>query len=570
MRKRNTLEKWVVRALLMILLPLLIVLQIYNFYSIRQYTQEVAKANRYVLDLYRTKLEDSLTFTENYASQLIGNNFHYQLLQNETSVLSAHISAWELVRQFDETLPTQKHVAMLCVRSDANHIYRYSYQSALNSKISNNLEQKSEIYTFMTNLTEDKCDYLNWTPVAFGNAYFLVRLFYSNDGAYLGIVVDINELYQAEGKGESDSALLLYTGDGQPLNDMDYVDDRGIELRPDRETPYYYTGGSSQYMVVSQPVASTGLYMGLVTRRSTLTGINSIILLLSVAALLCVLVLPTGLIWFRRGLVAPMNNVVEVIKSIRLGNLEAKVDTDCDLEEFQVLGESFNAMMDEIHTLKLEGYEKELAKQKSEIQYLQMQIRPHFYLNCLKSLYVLSMQRSHEKAQTMILAISNHIRYTFRDNAGDIALEEELEHIKNYVQLQSNGRALTIHLLVDVDEAMKGFRLPILSLATLVENCVKHGPINKALNITVSAKLLLGEDIIYADLLVKDTGPGFTQEALDLLMEPDRLMSSDGNSIGLANVCRRVKLLYGDQATLSFYNDGGACAEIVVPYEYPQ
>jgi len=265
-----------------------------------------------------------------------------------------------------------------------------------------------------------------------------------------------------------------------------------------------------------------------------------------------------------------MNNVVEVIKSIRLGNLEAKVDTDCDLEEFQVLGESFNAMMDEIHTLKLEGYEKELAKQKSEIQYLQMQIRPHFYLNCLKSLYVLSMQRSHEKAQTMILAISNHIRYTFRDNAGDIALEEELEHIKNYVQLQSNGRALTIHLLVDVDEAMKGFRLPILSLATLVENCVKHGPINKALNITVSAKLLLGEDIIYADLLVKDTGPGFTQEALDLLMEPDRLMSSDGNSIGLANVCRRVKLLYGDQATLSFYNDGGACAEIVVPYEYPQ
>ena len=63
-------------------------------------------------------------------------------------------------------------------------------------------------------------------------------------------------------------------------------------------------------------------------------------------------------------------------------------------------------MMDEIKSLKLAAYEQRLESERAELQFLQIQIRPHFYLNCLKNLFSMLEAKRYENMRTLILTLS--------------------------------------------------------------------------------------------------------------------------------------------------------------------
>lgn len=76
------------------------------------------------------------------------------------------------------------------------------------------------------------------------------------------------------------------------------------------------------------------------------------------------------------------------MENIRNGKLNSKLQETQFIREFSVFNSTFNRMMDEIHNLKIRTYENKLIIQKSQLQYFQIQLKPHFYLNCLKLLSV--------------------------------------------------------------------------------------------------------------------------------------------------------------------------------------
>lgn len=88
-----------------------------------------------------------------------------------------------------------------------------------------------------------------------------------------------------------------------------------------------------------------------------------------------------------RKLIYPINTLMETMQKVGNGNLSLRVNDNYDLLELQRFGQTFNEMLTKINDLKLEAYEKKLDLKQAQLQYLQLQIRPHFYLNCLKSLY---------------------------------------------------------------------------------------------------------------------------------------------------------------------------------------
>ena len=67
------------------------------------------------------------------------------------------------------------------------------------------------------------------------------------------------------------------------------------------------------------------------------------------------------------------------------GNFETKITAATNLREIRILNNTFNKMVDEIKHLKIAIYEDQLREQKVRLQYLQMQIRPHFLVNALNS-----------------------------------------------------------------------------------------------------------------------------------------------------------------------------------------
>ena len=104
---------------------------------------------------------------------------------------------------------------------------------------------------------------------------------------------------------------------------------------------------------------------------------------------------------------------METMQKVGNGNLSLRVNDNYDLLELQRFGQAFNEMLTKINDLKLEAYEKKLDLKQAQLQYLQLQIRPHFYLNCLKSLYGMAEKKQYGEIQESILALSEYFRYIF-------------------------------------------------------------------------------------------------------------------------------------------------------------
>ncbi len=79
----------------------------------------------------------------------------------------------------------------------------------------------------------------------------------------------------------------------------------------------------------------------------------------------------------------PLKRMMATMNRIKKGHMNAIMNTGYRVIEFRHMSNTFNEMMAEIKDLKIESYEKEMQKQQAELQFLQIQIKPHFYLNCL-------------------------------------------------------------------------------------------------------------------------------------------------------------------------------------------
>ena len=214
--------------------------------------------------------------------------------------------------------------------------------------------------------------------------------------------------------------------------------------------------------------------------------------------------------------------------------------------------------------------EKELEARRNEMTALKLQIRPHFVLNCLKSVYAMVQTGSREDAQQLILLLSRYLRYILSFTATTTPLHTEIEQCCNYAELSSVGQNDPVEVVCEIDPELSELPLPPVSLLTLVENSVKHGKmIGKTLKITITAKLLETEEGCMADLSVADNGTGFTAGDLKQLNSAAP-QEENGQHVGLFNVVRRLQLLYGEQAAIAFTNNrrgGGARVELFLPID---
>ena len=201
---------------------------------------------------------------------------------------------------------------------------------------------------------------------------------------------------------------------------------------------------------------------------------------------------------------------------------------------------------------------------------LKLQIRPHFVLNCLKSVYAMVQTGSREDAQQLILLLSRYLRYILSFTATTTPLHTEIGQCCNYAELSSVGQNDPVEVVCEIDPELSELPLPPVSLLTLVENSVKHGKmIGKTLKITITAKLLETEEGCMADLSVADNGTGFTAGDLKQL-NCAAPQEENGQHVGLFNVVRRMQLLYGVQESIAFTNNrrgGGARVELFLPID---
>jgi len=192
-----------------------------------------------------------------------------------------------------------------------------------------------------------------------------------------------------------------------------------------------------------------------------------------------------------------------------------------------------------------------LALREAELRALESQINPHFLFNCLNSIRALVLLDP-PRAQDMLTRLANVLRHSLRhDRQHTVPLASEIEAVSDYLALEAVRFEERLRVQFAVDAATAQCAVPPMLLQTLVENAIKHGIAQVAGN---------GDLIVRAEH--RDGVIRLTVENTGQLSEAP--ISS--NQLGIANTRERLRLLYGDQASLILNNGNGrVIATVQIP-----
>ena len=263
----------------------------------------------------------------------------------------------------------------------------------------------------------------------------------------------------------------------------------------------------------------------------------------------------------------PLKDMTNSMILIREGKKKARLELAGPYQELKEINTAFNSMMDEIEQLKISSYEEQIEKQNAQMQCFQLQLRPHFYLNCLKSLNSMVISNDTENMQELILTISKQLRYLLKNEAKLVTVGEELENVKGYLELQKLISSRKVECDIQIDKGALSEQIPILLIHTFVENTFKHAVLPEdetVLRLKIKGILLQTENGNMLDITIEDNGIGYPKDILDIINSSEQ-RSDDGVAIGIMNVKQRCRLLYRESAEYMFYNMPGAVSEVVIP-----
>lgn len=283
---------------------------------------------------------------------------------------------------------------------------------------------------------------------------------------------------------------------------------------------------------------------------------------------LALLVVPLLLYYISRVVNRPLNRLIKAINLIEKGNMDYRIPQKHQGREFEQINRSFNSMMDQINKLKIDIYEQELEKKDIKMQYLSQQIQPHFILNALNLLYSYEPE-DYQISQKMILCMSKYFRYIVKMNDDFVVLSQEMNHIKNYFEIQEARFKGQLFYSVEYEQSLANALIPPLIVQNFAENAIKY-----ALKMGKQMMLLVIADYCPDDktkmrIRLADTGEGISEELvrkIDLFKKTGAYQ--EGLGVGIQNVIERLKYVYGDQSSVRIWKDeiySGTNVEIILP-----
>jgi two-component system sensor histidine kinase ChiS len=196
----------------------------------------------------------------------------------------------------------------------------------------------------------------------------------------------------------------------------------------------------------------------------------------------------------------------------------------------------------------------------AEVAFMQAQIKPHFLFNTLNAISSFC-DTDIRQAQQLIDDFSNYLRqsFDFKNLEMCAPLERELSLVNSYVEITKARFGDKLSVEFDIDNTIKT-RIPVLSIQPLVENAIVHGLRKKGGkgSVTITVKKV-PEGVL---VNVEDDGQGIPADRLEAVLLPET-----DQGIGLWNIDRRLKKLFGKGLTIESAPGKGTRVAYVVPPE---
>lgn len=321
-----------------------------------------------------------------------------------------------------------------------------------------------------------------------------------------------------------------------------------------------------KYLVTRTDMKTTGwTLVSMVPYKSVMAETMAIsgVMILAVAITLIVTLLLLNRIL--TGVVKPLKKLGKYMVQVNPDNMDQRMEILTD-DEIGHLSMKINQMMDRIRNLKEQVIEEQEDKRKYELQALQAQINPHFLYNTLDSIIWMA-ETNDSNIVAMTEALAKLFRISLNKGNEEISLERELEHVKNYLIIQSMRYADKFTYEISAEPGVERCRTIKLILQPIVENCIYHGIKKKRGTGKITIRAYRREQNLIIE--VSDDGCGMPEEICRKILS-DEIESEDisGSGIGVKNVNERIQLRFGKKYGLSYSSEEGVGTTVtyVLPY----
>lgn len=207
------------------------------------------------------------------------------------------------------------------------------------------------------------------------------------------------------------------------------------------------------------------------------------------------------------------------------------------------------------------------ALQNAQLRALEAQVNPHFLFNALTLVGYTAIAEEAPQTEEIAYNLSDLLRYSLRNVARAVPLNEELEMIERYLAIQKLrfGSRLQVH--IDVESSLRSIYIPCMILQPLVENTINHAvePLTRPVRVEISAQKQ--ENALL--LIISDNGAGMKPEYAAAFGAGKFPEPNGRTAIGLQNVIRRLSTEYGNQFSYQINSElnKGTRIELMIPFE---
>ncbi len=558
MNRPITAKTALLKISMLFLIPFFLFMFGLNVYSNTIYRQRLTENNQTRLTMFESFLEEDLKNVEYFMSDMIANDGGFNALRYPLSYVDSYLQVQQLQEKFESVMKTIDSISAFCIISPKSNITNGPFRKNVS------YDEKENIKTYLNQLVKEKGDgaITDWRVQQIGEKYYFLKIM-GLGGVYSSCIIDVGNVSTIEEIG-SENSYLVFEENEEILSYQEQMKELGIRVQEGKTS--YLTGSRRDQFVVMSYSEILNCCLMLVEPYRGIWSMESLPLIMLLLSVFFVILLLRCYRMLKRDFLNPLEQMVETMEQIGDDGLESRLCVRNQVKEYKKMESTFNAMMDRIKELKILAYVRLIQAQQTELQYYQIQIRPHFFLNCMKNLYAMTAARKYTQMQEMILTLSEYLRAVLKDHDMIVPLEKELDSVRSYVKLQQMSSAKPPEYEEDVSPQLMQFGIPPMSLLTFVENSFKYEKSGEgAMQILIKARLFLDGEEKFVNITIMDNGKGFPEEVLEILNDPEKRMP--GEHMGINNVEQRFSLVYQKPCSFVYSNMNGACVDIFIPFE---
>ena len=491
------------------------------------------------IEIYADSVNEKLHSVERFMYSTITHNESLEKLNHVQTFLDYQENLKKVQTSFTEfEYQNETHMTFLLETDSTDHFINVS-----------NLYIPYEDYlllkTYLKSLSSDISD-RKWKNVTTKNSEYLVKSVHY-EGKIIYAVISSEDILK-------------------PLKKLNIGNNGKLSLKEPNNIP------SSNYLIHAQNEKTHlpfDIYV-LVDYAEVFRNITLLEVFLSAVPIIITILSIIIILYIRQWMIKPITRLTERLSQFGDSIPPSEFFISEGILEIDKANDKLNKVIFDMQELKIREYHSQLELKKIELNYLKNQIRPHFYLNMLSMIHSMLQTKNYKEIEELTILTSNYLRHLFMANQDFSELKDEVQHIKDYLEIQRIRYGNSIYFSLDYNSDLQNTLVPSLLLQTFIENTIKHGfSFQDLFTILLSIKKVKTENSDYIQICIEDNGPGFSEEILSKLNQKQSLITEDGHHIGITNTIERLNLLYPNDYSIAFENneEGGAKILLLIPYK---